>query len=316
MKKNLKISSTAYRVLLLLKLLNENDYSIKELNTIFSSDKNVARSFSKVVMQKYITTLKLAGYKFTKPGLANKYKYKLIKAPVLINFTKDNLKTFVVLEDYVSSLFQEKLNKHYQSFLSKISGYLSEEQIAYLNYERKHQKSHSFFNNSKYSKYASLIRQFEKFCLEEQNIVVKYKLLPEGKDSQLILEPRSIKYDSDDVYICGYNPIAGERQLIHMDYIQEIKQLPVKSKYTSDKFSAVSFKLKGRLAKGYRLYEGEKISEIDKENGTITVIAYFDDKNFLIQRLMKYGDYCEVIYPKYVRDRIKEIIKDTLKNYE
>jgi len=59
MKKQTKISSTAYRVLRLMILLNNKLYSIDELNNIFSADPNIARLFSKEVMLKYINTIRL-----------------------------------------------------------------------------------------------------------------------------------------------------------------------------------------------------------------------------------------------------------------
>ncbi|MFH0702555.1 MAG: WYL domain-containing protein [bacterium] len=315
MKKKPKISSTAYRVLLLMQMLNGDDYSIDNLNNAFSSEPSIARILSKEVIVKYITTIRLSGYNISKPCSANNYTYKLTKAPVTIKLSEEELKTFIILENYVSSLYQQKLQKNYNSFIKKFLRFLSDEQISMLNQMRKNYKNDPNFNNSKYTKYATLIKTFEQYCIEDQRVIVKYKLPYDDKEKQIILEPKAIKYDSDNVYISGYNPITGEKQSFHMDYIQEIKQLPVKSKFNYV-ISPVIFKLKGRLAKGYRPYEGEKITEADPDDKNLTIAAYVDDKNMLLHRLLKYGNYCEIIYPKYVRDKAIKIIQDTLKNYE
>ena len=56
MEKKLKISSTAYRVLLLLSKLNEDEYNVNDLNNIFLKNSYIARLFSKDVILKYIST--------------------------------------------------------------------------------------------------------------------------------------------------------------------------------------------------------------------------------------------------------------------
>lgn len=315
MVKKPKISSTAYRVLFLMQLLNRNNYTIDALNEIFYNNTIIARTFSKEVLLKYISTLRAVGYTVSKPTLANNYTYKLIKAPVTIKLSEEELKTLAVIEYHVLSLYQEKLHKNYNNFVKKLSRYLTKNQLNTLELKKKINISKTKDSSSKYSQYADLIKKFEQYCIEDQRIIVKYKFPLDNEEKQIVMEPKSLKYDSNDIYISGYNSITGEKQLLHLNNIQEIKQLPTKSKYNYV-LSPIVFKLKGRVAKGYRLYEDEKISETDTEAGTITIAAYVDDVNMLIQRLLKYGDYCEIIYPKPVREKIITMVQDALKNYE
>ncbi|OGI18096.1 MAG: hypothetical protein A2287_08440 [Candidatus Melainabacteria bacterium RIFOXYA12_FULL_32_12] len=315
MGKKTKISSTAYRVLFLMQLLNTNDCSIDYLNNTFSNDPNIARTFSKEVILKYIYTLRSAGYNVSKPNPANNHTYKLVKAPLTMRLNEQDIRTLIILEGYVSSLYQERLQKSFRSLVKKLSRYLSEEQITLLNSIRKAQTNELQQLSLKYSQYTSLIQKFEQYCVEDQRVIVKYKFPIGDEEKQIILEPKSIKYDSKDVFISGYNSITGEKQLLHLNNIQEIKQLPVKSRYNYV-LSPIIFKLKGRLAKGYRPYEDEKIAGTDPEAGTITIAAYVDDRNMLLQRLLKYGDYCEVIYPKAAREKTISLVQDALKNYD
>lgn len=315
MKKITKISSTAYRVLRLMILLNVKLYNIDELNNIFSADPNIARLFSKEVMLKYINTIKLAGYKIVKLKSSKNYYYSLIKAPVKIKLTSEHIKTLAFLENYVSGLYQSRLQTEFTSILNKLMRYSSDEQLKELNKERKIYSNNSSHQNLKYKKYEDLIKKIEQFCIEAQKVQIRYKLPYEINAMQVVLEPLSIKYNANDVWICGYNTIIGEKQLVHLEYIQDIKQLPIKSNGNCV-LSPVIFKLKGRLAKGYRPYEGETITQEDKENDFIKILAYVDDKNQLVQRLLKYGDLCEILYPKSVRDKIMKSIKNTLNNYK
>ncbi|MCK7489143.1 MAG: hypothetical protein MZU79_02030 [Anaerotruncus sp.] len=146
-------------------------------------------------------------------------------------------------------------------------------------------------------------------------MLVKYKFPFDTAEKQIVLEPKHLKYDANDVFISGYNPITSEKQLLHLRNVVDIKQLPLKSKFNYVQ-SPVIYKLKGRLAKGYSLYENEKIAGSDPEAETITIAAYMDDKDLLIKRLLKYGEYCEIIYPKYAKEKLVNAVNEALKNYE
>lgn len=313
MKKNRKISSTAYRVLLLLKLLNENSYGLDEFNSLLSNDPNIARTFSNEVILKYLSTLRLAGYKITKPCIANNYTYKLVKAPVRITFTEEELRALVIIDAFISDMHQQNLHDARTKIIQKISRYLNDDQIHVLiQLKKNYKKSYILPNNT--SKYSSLMVKIEQFCFDDQKIIVKYCYPGEKLESQITLEPKYLDYINGDVYICGYNPIVGERKLIKIDYIKDIKQLPAKSS-SNNILSPVIFVLSGRLAKVYELHENEKLTDIDDKNETITITSYADCKNMLKQRLLKYGQLCEVTYPKSYRDEIKNDLKQALNNY-
>jgi len=314
MKKTKKISSTAYRVLLLLKLLNEGKFGIEELNAILSQDSNISRSFSNEVILKYLSTLRLAGYKITKPCIANNYTYKLIKAPICIKLSEDEINALVTIDLFVSNMHQKVLQDAQYKIMENISRYLEDEQISDINQLKKTLKT-SLDIDSKFSKYAPLMSKFEQYCIDEQKVTVKYRHPMEENEIQITLEPKYLDYVSGDIYICGYNPIAGEKKLINIEYVTDIKQLPIKSS-SNHILSPVKFKLRGRLAKTYELHENEKFSEINKTEGTITITSYVDCKNMLLQRLLKYGDLCEVVYPKPFIDKIASTLKTAIENYE
>src|SRR3989339_1574013 len=251
MSRKSKISSTAYRVLRLMQLLNQNSYSPDDLNDIFSKDPYIARGFSKEVILKYITTLRSACYQISKPSPKNNHTYKLVKAPISIKLSENDIKSLAIIETHVMSLYQEKLRKNYESLVNKILRYLPEGQIALFNRTREYLTDELKSLSSKYSEYASLIKQFEQYCIEDQRVIVKYKFQLDNEEKQIVLEPKYLKYDSNGVYLSGYNSITGERQLLNLNNIREVKQLPIKSKYNYI-LSPVIFKLKGRVAKGYR----------------------------------------------------------------
>lgn len=314
MNKKPKISSTAYRVLLLMSLLNEKAYSIDELNKEFSENPYITRTMSKEVILKYLSTLRSARYKIVKPNLSNNYTYKLITAPIKIKFSQEEIETLIILENYIASMYQAKLKKICNKLLENVKRYMSEEQLLTLELSRKKYSASKEELIVKYIEYKDLIQKFEKFCIEDQRIIIKYIFPLDDIEKEVILEPISIKYDNNSVFVSGYNPIIGEKQLVNLSYVNEIKQLPTKSKHNSI-VSPVIFELKGRLAKAYKLHEEEKVLDSDPINGIIKIAAYVDDKNMLLQRLLRYGDSCEVLSPKSLRENIANLISESIKNY-
>ncbi len=315
MQNKSKISSTAYKVLILMKLLNEENLNLQEISQFFSNQKDVSTPLSKEVILKYLNTLKASGYKISKPSFSNDYRYELLKAPYLINLSKDDLITIVKLEYFIENLFLKELDNSLKNILNKMDKFLPEETVDDYKRIKKSLCGNNTFdlNIFDYSEYAEMIHKFEVYCVEAQRIQITFKIPYEESKKTITLEPKELNYKEDKVFISGYNPLNNENQDINLQYITDTKQLPTKSKNTRSS-SPVIFKLKGRLATTYSPYEGEKI--YNDQDDYIKVYTYTEEKNNLLKRLLKYGDDCEILYPAEIREKIKETIFKTLNNYK
>ncbi len=314
MTERIKIISTAYRVLYLLLLLNERNLSAKEILEVFSEDKYIEKEFSEELILKYIATLRHCGYEISRPCKDNNHTYELIKSPVFINFTEKDIKTLAEISSMVEKLNGEQLKEDFNAALIKISRFMQDEKrFLWVKLSSKNVKSSSpCFSDS--SKQSEIIEKFEQCLKEDKRIILKYKTCC-GEDSiWASLEPKEIKYSSHMTGLRGYNHISGEMQTISLSDIEEIEELPVKNK-NSVSLSPVIFRLKSRLARGYRLYEDENIQNKDENEKTLTVVSYAEDKNLLLKRLLKYGDYCEILYPQSLREKAVSTINNALANY-
>ncbi len=314
MQNKSKISSTAYKVLILMKLLNEENLNLHEISQFFSNQKDVFTPLSKEVILKYLNTLKASGYKISKPASSNDYRYELIKAPYLINLSKDDLITIIKLEHFIENLFLKELDNSLKNVLIKMDKFLPEQSAEYYTKIKNALYENNSFelNIFDYSEYAEMIHKFEVYCAEAQRVQITFKIPYEESEKTITLEPKELNYKENKVFISGYNPLNNENQDINLQYITDTKQLPTRSKNTRST-SPVIFKLKGRLATTYRPYEGEKIYK--DESNYIKVYTYTEEKNNLLKRLLKYGDDCEILYPAEIRETIKETIIKTLNNY-
>lgn len=314
MNKKLKISATAYRVLLILLHLNNRTCSAECLNDIFLKDPYISRYFSKDVILKYIITLRTAGYNIAKPTFSNNYNYELNKSPVLVELNFGQIKNLAALSRYAKCMYRKKIINNYDGFLKKIKKYLPESQVEFLNKEQEKQCKKTDDIRLKKESLKDLINKIEEFLEEDRKVSVKYKLYETDEEKQLILELKNIKYEKNETYITGYSTLTEQMHAIKPEQIIEIKQLPSKSQYKQI-LSPVIFKLKGPLAKIYRPYENEKIVTDKDKTNTVTVTSYVDDHNMSIKRLLRYGENCEILYPKHTKTEMIKIIGKTLANY-
>ena len=312
-KTKLKISSSAYRVLLLLKKLNEKDYSINELNNIFWEDPYVKRFFSTDVILKYINTLKMAGYDLSKCVSGVNSCYQLNNSQAKIVFSNNEIKILSLLKKFAESLHQKKHVKNYSSFLKKIKRHMIAEDLEKFKHFSQicEQENSSCFG--KFDKYSQLISIIEQYIEDKQRVELKYQLPSENNAKIVPIDLQCIKYNQDEAFIVCYNLISNQTLSLNMCHILNIRQLPVISRI-NPVLCPVIFKVKDKLAKVYRPYEKEKLSDPD-QNGDITVTSLPDDIDALLKRLLRYGENCEILYPKLARDKMISLIKHTLANY-
>ena len=305
MKTSKKVSDTSVRVLETLKIVSKNRASVQDIINYFEKFDPNNRIYTNEVILKYINTLKVFGFKFIK----EKDKYVLLNSFPQIDFNEDNLKAIFLIEKFSELLPEERIKAEIDKFLQGLEKRFSNNAKLLSNRITKPISINLDFD---YNDYSQQIRNYEKYCLDGQRLKIKYKTSKKTETS-IMVEPREIKYSGSDIYLSVYNPISAQVQDINFNSILKIEQLPLKSNQVS-MLSSVTFELKDRLAKVYKLHEGEKLLQI-KSNGNIVILNQKEDRTLLLKRLMRYAENCEVISPKNLREEMKELIKSALSNY-
>lgn len=304
-KRPKKISDTSTRVLETLKLLVKNSASIQDIINYFEKIDPKNRIYTNEVILKYINTLKVFGFKFVK----EKDKYVLVNPPNQLNFDEKDLRAICLIEKYSELIPEEKFRTEIAGFLQELERRFSEKTKIL---SKKLLKTDAVNINSTFKRHALRIKEYEKFCQEGLKLKVRY-IERHDAEVSIIVEPNEIKYIKKSVFLSVYNPIAATVQDIDFDNILEVNQLPSKVNPTT-MHTSVTFKLKDRLATGYRLYEGERLLQKEK-NGNIVVLNQKEDKTQLLKRLLRYGENCEVLSPKNIRDEMLCIINEMLLYY-
>lgn len=305
MKLPKKYSDTSTRVLETLKILSTGNASIQDIICHFEKIDPNNRTYTNEVILKYINTLKVFGFQFTKI----KDKYILQNSPCQFDFLESDLKAIYLLEQSSEVIPEERIKENIYKFLQELERGFSDKTKLLASGISKPKFKNLGIN---YEKYTNQIQEYEKYCIEGQKLKIQYKNAQKEVTS-IVAEPNEIKYKNHYVYLSVYNSMSAQIQDIKFEDIIEIRQLPIKSNPTNI-ISSVTFKLKGRLAKGYNLHEGERLIE-KGPNGTILVVNQQEDMKSLIKRLMRYGKNCEIIYPKILREEAITTINQTLKLY-
>src|SRR5574344_159781 len=297
-----KSCEASVRVLETLKLFMTKNLSIQDIINYFEVNEHHCKAYTSEAILKYLNTMKIFGLNFIKP----KDKYILMNSPVTLDFTEQELSAIKIFESYAKSLPEKKLKNDISIFLQNLEKFFSQKTLAIAN------KSSfmDFYFDEKFKKHEKEIVQYEQNCADKLKLKIEYRLYNKTLTS-ILAEPKEISYKGTKVYLRIYNPISAKIQDLNFNNIIKVEQLPLKSNLTNIIMS-VTYRLYGRLAKGYRLHDGERITNTDGEN--LTVINQVEDEEHLLRRLMRYGSLCEVISPKSVREEMRKLIEMSIKN--
>lgn len=306
MNKHKKTCDTSIRVLETLKILSNNAASIQDIIRYFEKVDPNNRVYTNEVILKYINTLKVFGFRFAK----EKDKYVLLNTISQFNFNEKDLQAVSLVEKFADLLPEERIKTEINQFMQELEKRFDDNTRLLA-----HSISRPDFApmGNDYKKYSAQIKLYERYCLDKQRLKITYKN-QNKQETSIMVEPNEIRYLGNEVFLSVYNPVKAEIQDINLNSILNVGQLPLKSNHTNI-YSSVTFRLKDRLAKAYKLHSGEELLKIESDGSTI-VLNKKEDRTLLLKRLMRYGENCELISPKNLREEIKQMVKTTLSNYQ
>lgn len=304
MIKTKKKSDASIRVLETLKLLSIKNVSIQEIITHLEQTNHEKKVYTNEAILKYINTLKVFGFKFGKEN----GKYSLLNALVKFNFNESDLLGLKLLDESANIFPEETVKTKIVDFLQDLELHFSNETRMQ---SRKIKKTKPPKLQPNHKQHSEMIKKLERYCLDGQKIKISYKST-KGVIS-IIAEPNEINYIGNKIYFSIYNPMSAQIHKIRLNDITGIEQLPLRVNPTNIT-SSVTFLLKDRLANAYKLKENERLLNTNPD-GSIVIINQREDRALLLRRLMRYGENCEVLSPKDLRESMHELIKSTIANY-
>ena len=265
-------------------------------------DEKKLNNLIQVVINKYINALKVFGVKIRK----EKHKYKLESSLYSVEYSASDIKALSLIVGASKNLPDANIAGNIEKLKANLFLRMCNSNKNTFNFLST-QKDFSFF----YTDLKDQIEQCKNYC--NDNVILDITYLKRNKDIHSKCKPKEVTYDVKTAYLNAYDTVKKENIEIALPNILSIKILPNRSSgYEST--TTVVYKLKGRLAKTYKLKDGEKLQ--DKKDGEIIISNSGEPLDKLFSRLMRYTDLCEIITPKFIRNDMVNLINETLKLYE
>ena len=137
--------------------------------------------------------------------------------------------------------------------------------------------------------------------------------LQNGKEYHAKGIAKDVLFDTKNAYLEMYDTDNNLLLEIPLTNILDLKSDSLKSKHM-EKATTITYEISGRLAKTYRLKDNESV--LENSDGKLIITNKDEPIDKLFKRLMRYSDCCRVISPKSIKERMKNLINETLLQYE
>lgn len=308
---NGKINNGCLNIFKFLMLLYNDEAYYSSVYNIFKSDiieedkvydDKKLNNLIQVVINKYINALKIFGVKIKKEN----NKYKLDSSLYSVDYSINDLKALSIILSAIGNLPDEEIIKNINDLKSNLLLRMSNLNKNTLN-SLISDKDFSFF----YTDLKEQIQQCKNYC--KDNILLDITYLKRNKEIRCQCKPKEVIYDVKTAYLNVFDTKKKENIEIALPNILSINIMPNRVANCGSTTTVV-FKLKGRLARTYKLKEGEKLG--DKTENELIIINTGEPLDKLYSRLMRYADLCEIISPKYIRNEMISLLNETIKLYE
>lgn len=306
MKGSGKLNEGCLKIFQLLKLLYEDKADYQSVIEIFKDElSDQSTNNIQVILNKNMNALKVFGIKVVKEN----NKYKLQSSLYSMDFTIDDLKAISILTNTIKDFPEEDVKSEVQKFLNSVKFRMNNKDRNTLNnFEQNQNYDFSFY----YANIKEQVRQCEAICKE--GFILNILYLEKGKETKCKCTAQEVLYDTKTAYLKVYDTIARQNREIPITNILSIAKLPQIAK-SIEMTTTVVYKLKNRLAKTYKLKPGERTDGIN-DNGELIVINSGEPFDKLLKRLMRYSFNCEIISPKPLREKMIQLINETLNQYD
>ncbi len=267
----------------LLKLL-QGDYDMNNLIQKLNEEEDEP-VFNNSVISKYINTCRYCGIEIHK--IHN--KYIISKMPFGMNISDREYELLQNLREIANSTMSALFNKNFDNVLTKIGKY-SNKQIIKIEEENL-----NFIEES-----------FRKASEEQRKIRLMFK-----KNFDMDCCPISIIEKNNKKY---FNVLyENKEKSIAIERLSNIEILKTKFKFTEQK-EEIIFKLTDNLAVRYATRPDEIIINNHLPE-YIVISGKVENMEEELARLMRYDSLCEVLSSTSAREKMKNMINDTLANY-
>ncbi len=289
-------------------MLYEGDVPFKKVIDHFSDGNYDGKSNTHVTLNKYLNAMKIFGIKVKKTN----NKFRMLNALYKLQFDLDDIKCIKLLKKTETILPENQTKTNFETFLNALELRLTEnsKSLTQIDDISDDENRNLDFSNAELTKQ---IEQCNKLCQDKLKTEIVF-INEDGEEINLLCSPQEPIYQKKKLYLKAVGNNGSRIYNIPLENVKSIKQLPIASKEQSIPTTVV-YRIKDRLAKNYRLRDWERLDKIEADGSKI-IVNKNEDLNQLLRRLMRYGIYCNVISPKFLKEEMIERINKTIANYK
>ena len=282
-----KRNLSGMQVIKTLQILLENNFTMSELTEKLNENEKEA-VFNNSVVSKYINTCRYCGFDI--PKIHN--RYFLAKLPFGLDLTSNDFELLKNMQICANKRLSGKSNNLFNNFITRLNKYSNKDIIRV---EKKTIKL--------------TCETFDKAIKEKRKVMLMFK-------AKALLEciPLEITEQKNKLYFKILH--KNKERYVSIERITGL-QILGKIFVPSDEElgETVIFKIKGELIPRYTLREHE--TEISRHLPEYIIISNVgEDKEKLLERLLRYDKFCEIVSPQSYRNEFKAMLNKMLANYE
>lgn len=289
--KELNISLTAYRSLLVLGLLMVKPLSREEIANVFKENVITAKSFSLDTVRVTINTLKASGCRISRPTLNNNYKYHLISHPFRIEFCDSQLECLNAIRNNLVQLGDWQLILTINDFYNKI--------VSKTQNESKMEIIQNLEPLSEIDK--NILKIISESSVKNKELLLEYHSSENGPEELKVIGDR-IFYEDGKLYLWCYSYKYDTYSYLRIDKIKAIKSISLHPKLIIKNSYVARYSVKGDSMFVFKPTQNERI--IQKTDKKILVEVDVLNEFKVIQRLLLLGTDFKLISPDSLKKKL------------
>ncbi len=302
-KKNIWISLTGYRSLVVLKALIEKNRTIAELTEILKNNKITSKSVSKDTVRLTVNTLKSAGCNISRPSKSNNYTYQLLSHPFKLKISEEELRALIKLREKLSEESDQNEILIYNDICEKIISLTDDKTALALIKE-----TEPLANADK-----KLLKTFSNPSLKNKRIKIVYNSAEKG-DEEIDIIFKDITFENGKLYLDCYLFKYNSHGVLNFERIKEIKTIGLADEIKTVQTYNVEYSITGNSVINYEKEKYETI--LEQNNDKIVVRAEVVNEFLFIQRLLLFGSDFKIISPDFFREKLINKIRKIQKEYQ
>ncbi len=294
-----KFLLTGLRLLYILKLLSKGSFSKAEVLNYIKQETKI-ENYSTETLKLDINSLIKSGFEIERKGIRKNFKYELTKKPDFLKFSEEETEIFSFLKNAALEILD------YKEILLVKNFFYENRNIFYENGELLDFEGFNFVNEK-------IIEKIDDLIQKKLPAKIIYSTSIEGR-KEFVGRMEKITVRNNKLYLSLYDDFIKNKITLRMDKIKNVEEISYKFNHQAVENKACRYLITKAFFENNPILKTEKVIKINENN--VEIENFEENEFFIVQRLLMLGVNCIKIYDNKIKEKILNILNDTLGVYE